>query len=145
MRWTYIIPRLIIIGLIWGFFAFGFDPLLRYSAQSSVEAVTGAKADIPHFQTGFFPPRVSISNVALASRRRPGTNLMEFDQLRFRLAGDPLLRRSYVGDEAVVTGVRFGTSRADNGQLEFDPDEDGSEPTIPPWLQDHLKKRSDQL
>ncbi len=46
MRWTYVIPRLVIVALIWAFMAFGFDPLLRYSAIQSLQAVTGAKVDI---------------------------------------------------------------------------------------------------
>lgn len=144
MRWTYLVPRLIIVGLLWAFFAFAFDPLLRYSAQSAIQTVTGAKADVPQFSTGFFPPRLSVETVALASRRKPGTNIVEFGELRCRFAGDPLLRKSYVIDEAVVTGVRFGTSRNDSGQLESaDPDED-SEPTIPPWLTQHLRDRGDE-
>lgn len=144
MRWGYLIPRLIIVAIIWAFFAFGFDPLLHYSATESLQAITDAKADIETVETGFFPPRGSINHVALASASKPGTNLFEFERMNFSLAGGPLLRRSYVVDEAQVTGVRFGTSRNDNGQLERDDDEDSGGPAIPPWLTDKLKDAGDE-
>ena len=142
MRWSYIIPRLVILGLIWAFMAFGFDPALRYTATQTVQAITGAKADIGVFQTGFFPPRLTVQSVALASHSKPGTNLVEFDTMQLSIAGAPLLRKSYVVEEALVTGVRFGTSRSDNGQLEQAPESDG--PTIPPWVTDKLKNIGDE-
>jgi uncharacterized protein (TIGR03545 family) len=144
MRWGYLIPRLIIVGLIWAFTVFGFDPLLHYSATETLQSITGAKADIEELETGFFPPRGSVRRVALASADKPGTNLLEFDEMKLNLAGAPLLRRSYVVDEAKVTGVRFGTSRSDNGQLERDPNEESAGPTIPPWISDKLKEMGDE-
>ena len=142
MRWTYVIPRLIIVGLIWAFMAFGFDPLLRYSATQSLQAVTGAKVDIDSVQTGFFPPRFSVNSAALASHRRPGLNVVQFDSMKFNLAGAPLLHRSYVVEEASVTGVRFGTPRSDSGQLEVAPESD--EPESPSWLTEKLKNVGDE-
>ena len=142
MRWTYVIPRLIIVALIWAFMAFGFDPLLRYSAIHSLQAVTGAKVDIRSVRTEFFPPRFSIDAAALASYRNRGLNMLQFDSMKFNLAGAPLLRKSYVVEEASVTGVRFGTSRNDNGQLEVVPL--SNEPEAPSWLTEKLKSAGDE-
>ena len=142
MRWSYLVPRLIILAIIWGFMTYGFDPALRYTATQSLQAVTGAKADIGVFETGFFPPRLTINSVALASKSKPGTNLVEFDSMRLSIAGAPLLRKSYVVEEAVVTGVRFGTARNDNGQLETSPE--SNEPTVPPWITEKLKNIGDE-
>ncbi|MDG1895305.1 MAG: TIGR03545 family protein [Fuerstiella sp.] len=142
MRWTYVIPRLIVVTLIWAFMAFGFDPLLRYSAIQSLQAVTGAKVDIDSVRTGFFPPRFSVDGAAFASYRTPGLNMLQFDSMNFHLAGAPLLRKSYVVEEASVTGVRFGTSRNDNGQLEVVPQTD--EPETPSWIAEKLKSAGDE-
>lgn len=143
MRWSYVIPRLIIIGLIYAFFALGFDPIVRSSLTSSLQSVTGARADIDSLRTGFFPPEIRIGRTELASRRRPGTNLVQFDEFRFRLAGDSLLRRSFVLEEAALNGVRFGTTRNDNGQLETQVDEP-SGPVIPEWITDKLTHAGDE-
>ena len=39
MRFGYLLPRLIILGAIWAFFAFAFDPLLRLSLVAGGEAL----------------------------------------------------------------------------------------------------------
>ncbi|MCP4174637.1 MAG: TIGR03545 family protein [Fuerstiella sp.] len=141
MRWTYVIPRLVIVALIWAFMAFGFDPLLRYSAIQSLQAVTGAKVDIASVRTGFFPPRFSIDRAAVASYRKPGVNMLQFDSMNFSLAGAPLLRKSYVVEEAAVTGVRFGTLRNDDGQLQGTLQSDA--PETPSWLIQKLTEAGD--
>lgn len=144
MRWGYLIPRIIILAIVWAFFAFGFDPLLRKGATSSLQGVTGAKVDIADVTTGFFPPRVNVDRVALASASKPGSNLVEFETASFHLAGQPLMHRNYVVDEATITGVRFQTSRNDNGQLEIEEDSESTGPVIPEWLQDKMKNLGDE-
>ncbi len=140
MRWTWLIPRLILMSLLWAIMAFGFDPFLRYSAIQTAQSITGARADIEQLTTGFFPPVVSINNVALASASAPGTNLVEFAELSGHLAGAPLLRKSFVLEEAKVTGIRFGTVRNDDGQLEILP----TEPQEPSWLTEKLSEIGDE-
>ncbi|MEO2032239.1 MAG: hypothetical protein ABGZ35_09145, partial [Planctomycetaceae bacterium] len=137
MRWTWLIPRLILMTLIWSAFAFGMDPWLRHTVIQTAQSATGAKADIGSFKTGLFPPLLHVSNVALASASSPGTNLVEFDELQCRLGGNPLLRKSFVIEEARLTGVRFGTVRNDDGQLELHP---APEPQAPSWLTEKLSE-----
>lgn len=142
MRWSYLIPRLVILSIIWTFMTFGLDPALRYTATQSLQAITGAIVDIGVFETGFFPPRVTVRSVALASKGKPGTNLVAFDRMHLYFAGTPLLRKSYVVEDAVITGVRFGTARNDNGQLDRLPESD--DPTVPPWVSEKLKNIGDE-
>lgn len=144
MRWGYLIPRIIILSIVWAFFAFGFDPLLRSGATTGLQSITGAKVDIDNITTGFFPPRFNVDKVALASASKPGSNIVEFETASFHLAGQPLLHRNYVVDEATITGVRFQTSRNDNGQLEIDENEEPGGPVIPEWLQDKMKNLGDE-
>lgn len=141
MRWTWLIPRLILVTLLWAVFAFGFDPWLRQTAVQSVQSVTGARADIATLTTGFFPPVLSVQGVALASAGKPGTNLIEFDELQCRLGGQALLRRSLVIEEARLTGVRLGTVRNDDGQLQEEPVVDDGEPS---WLTEKLREAGDE-
>jgi len=128
------------MGLLWAIMAFGFDPFLRYAAIQTAQSVTGARADIEQVTTGFFPPVISVNNVALASATSPGTNLVEFSELSGHLAGAPLLRKSFVVEEAKVTGIRFGTARDDDGQLEVIP----TEPKEPSWLAEKLSETGDE-
>jgi len=141
VRWTWLIPRLILVAFIWSAFAFGLDPWLRYTAVESAQAITGAKADIGTLTTEFFPPALNIGNAALASVSSPGTNLVEFDKLQFRLQGQSLLQKTFVVEEAELTGVRFGTIRNDDGQLDILSDTD---PDPPSWLADKLRNIGDE-
>lgn len=135
MRWTYLITRLLIVALVWGFVAFGMDPLLRYTAVQALQSAIGAKADVAVVTTKFFPPTVTIRNVALASARRPGKNLVEFDELHVRLEPSSLSRRRFVVEEGHLTGLRFDTRRADDGQLEASPEPISEEPS---WMSERL-------
>ena len=142
MRWSYLIPRLILVFILWSAVAFGLDPLLRYSATESVQTATGAKADIGELTTELFPPAITIDGSEIANASRPGTNLLEFEQLQMSLDGDALLRKNFVVEEARLTGVRFGTSRDDNGQLDrIVEDEESSEPS---WIAEKLKNIGDE-
>ena len=137
MRWSWLIPRFILVGILWAAAALGLDPLLRHSAVQSLQEVTGARADIAGLTTGWFPPQLQIENVALASAKAPGTNIVEFDELNCRISGDALLRKCFVVEEASLKGVRFDTVREDDGQLEQIPEEESSEPS---WLTEMLKR-----
>jgi uncharacterized protein (TIGR03545 family) len=135
MRWKYIIPRLVVVLCIWAFLHFAMDPLLQSAAVATTQSVIGAKADIGVLQTRMFPPQIDITSVALANANRPGTNLVQFDSLRFSLAGGPLLRRQFVVREGQITGVRFNTLRSDDGLLDV-PEEESSEPS---WMTEQLQ------
>src|SRR3712207_5404485 len=96
MRWKYLLPRLVVMALLWAFFVYGFDPLLRRAIISTGQRVVGAKVDIGAVETTFFPPSLRLHEVAVASRSEPGTNLVAFDTFRLQLAGEPLLHGAVV-------------------------------------------------
>lgn len=141
MRWTYLISRLLIVGSVWAFIAFGMDPLLRYSSIQALQTATGARADLGELRTSFFPPTVTLSNVALASARRPGWNLVEFKEMHLGLESSSLSRRRLVVEEGRLDGLRFDTPRSDDGQLEFDPEPVSEEPS---WMSEKLTELSSE-
>lgn len=135
MRWTYLIPRVLIVAMVWAFFAFGMDPLLRYTAVQSLQSATGAKVEMAGVRTKFFPPTLTIQNVALASARRPGKNLVQFDEMHFSLQPSSLSHRRFVVEDGHLTGVRFDTDRTDDGQLEKVEEPVDEEPS---WVSEKL-------
>ncbi len=128
MRWGYLIPRLLIAFLFWGTFHFGFDPVLKKTAHFSAELLMDSKVDLYVLETEFFPPEIKIEKVAIADSSNPGFNLLEFDSMKLKLEGKPLLRRSYIIKEASLTGLQFGTVRKETGP--HDSEIDFSLPTI---------------
>lgn len=117
MRWKYIVPRVLLVVLVWVFFAFGFDPLLHRGLIGAGQKAIGAKVDLGRLRTNFFPPSLVAEHVRLANRDKPGTNLVEFDDLRLRLESDALQKKSYIIDEGTIAGLRWGTPREYSGLL----------------------------
>ncbi len=143
MRWTYIIPRLTIMSLLWGFLAWGVDPLLRFSTVQSLQSITGAKVDVAALTTTYFPPSFTVQGMALASAGRPGKNMVQFDELHVRLEPHSLSRRRFVIEDGHIEGLRFDTRRSDDGQLEITtaPEVEDTEPS---WVTDQLTELGDE-
>lgn len=118
MRWNYLIPRIVIVALVWSFFFWAFDPLLRWSVAQTGEQMNGAKVDVAELKTTFFPPVLEMTDVQIADRGKPGRNLLEFETFRVKLATGPLAHRKLVIEEGEITGLTFNTARADSGQLD---------------------------
>ncbi|MCA9011244.1 MAG: TIGR03545 family protein [Planctomycetaceae bacterium] len=141
MRWTYIIPRLTIVGLLLTFLTFGVDPLLQYVIVQSFQSVTGAKVDVAELKTTYFPPSFAIQGLALASASRPGKNLVEFDSLHVSFEPHSLSRRRFVVEDGHIDGLRFDTRRNDDGQLETTEEPMDAEPS---WITDKLTELGDE-
>lgn len=118
MRWKYLIPRIMIVGLVWGFFVWAFDPILRWSLVKTGQKMNGAKVDIHGLSTQFFPPCVELAGVQIADKDKPGRNLVEWESFRLQLSGTALAHRKLVIDEGTITSLTWNTLRADSGQLE---------------------------
>lgn len=137
MRWKYLIPRFVIVAMVWSFFAFAFDPILRWGLIRGAQAVNGAKVDIDKVATTFFPPSFKADGVQIADRGEPGFNRLQFDAFEMSLAGKPLfLKRKLIVEEGKLTGLKWGAPRADSGQLERKPE---SKAPTGPSMFDSLK------
>lgn len=141
MRWKWILPRLIIVVCLWGFIKWGMDPLLRYSVVQAMQSVSGAKVDIANLRTQFFPPTVSVDHVAVASARRSGKNLFEFERMHMQLESRSLSMRRFVIDDGRVENLKFDTARSDDGQLGKSEAPISTEPS---WLSEKVTELGDE-
>lgn len=137
-RWSYIISRGLVVAGVWSFFTYGFDPLVRVGLVTAGQTAVKAKVDLPTFKTKFFPPRLQMTHVAIANRNKPGTNLIEFADLTGEIDGFALAKGSYIIDKASITGLSWGTPRADSGLLPNLPPEP-EDPNAPSYT-DELQK-----
>ena len=117
IRKSYVVPRLVLLGLFWLFFAFALDPLLKWSLENAGAAALGAKVEVAKVKTGVFPPKLTLRGFAAADPGAPMQNLVEFEEARFALAGRPLLERKIVIDASDLSGLRWGTARKTSGAL----------------------------
>jgi uncharacterized protein (TIGR03545 family) len=119
MRKSYLVPRLVLLALLWAFFFFAFDPLLKWGMIKGIEKGAKAKAEIASLHTTFLHPSLKLTGFALADSKDPYRNLVEFSELAFSAEGAPLLEKKLVVDNAALTGLRFGTARKTSGKLAF--------------------------
>ena len=141
MRWKWIVPRLLIAFSIWAFIHWGMDPLLRWTAVSALQSVTGARVDIRRVVTTFLPPSIDIQQTAVASARRRGRNLFEFDRMSLQLENRSLSQRRFVISDGRIENLQFDTWRSDDGQLEKPATPVVEEPS---WASEKLKELGDE-
>ncbi|MDD2804448.1 MAG: TIGR03545 family protein [Elusimicrobiales bacterium] len=127
MRWSYIAPRLALIVLVWAFFFFAFDPLLKWGLIKGIEKGAKARTEIASVRTTVLPPSLSVKGLAVGDAASEFTNLCEFSSLEFRLEGRPLLEKKFVIDRAALAGLKFGTPRKTSARLPLAKEEPPSE------------------
>ena len=119
MRWSYIAPRLTLLLLLWAFFFFAFDPLLKWGLIKGIEKGAKAKAGIVSLKTSFLHPSLKISGLSIADSGKEYRNLVEFSELSFYAEGAPLLEKKLIVENASLKGLKFGTPRKTSGRLAF--------------------------
>lgn len=112
MKWNYLLPRFALAAILWFFFAFAFDPLIRMGLVKAGKSLTGMEVDVLSLQTGFFPPSIKTGQIKIASHSDDKRNLVTFDQVEMKLSGKPLMYRNLIVEEATVSGMEFDTLRS---------------------------------
>lgn len=121
IRWSYLIPRATVLGLIWLFGLFLLDPLAERGLESAGSAVLGAKIEVDALELDLFPPGLRLRGFAAADPKDPMRNLVEFASAGFALEGWPLLERRFVIPQAELRGLRAGAPRKSSGALGKQP------------------------
>jgi uncharacterized protein (TIGR03545 family) len=135
IRWSYLIPRLVLLAVVVLLVWLGFDPLLRWVLVSLGETVSTAKVDVGQLATRLATAEVCLRDVQVANAQDPTRNLFEAQQITLGFDTNPLLKRKFVVREGRITGLRFGTERTTPGTL----DRRG----LLDWLPDDLAERLD--
>lgn len=141
IRWSYVLPRLIGVGLVLGFLTFGLPPLVRWLTVASLQAMIGAKVDLDRVDVGLFPPRLVYHGMSLAnpSGDKSFRDLVSTEAIALHIDGAALLRRRYVVREARISGLQFDTERLESGHLDPPADEPSEPSWVASWLSGHLR------
>jgi uncharacterized protein (TIGR03545 family) len=121
IRWSYLIPRLVLLAVIVLAVWLGLDPLLRWALISLGERAIAAKVEIGQLSTSLASTEVCLRNVRVANPQGPMRNLFEAAEIRLSLEPNPLLQRKFVVREGRVSGLCFSTVRATPGTVDRKP------------------------
>ncbi|MCY2988472.1 MAG: TIGR03545 family protein [Planctomycetota bacterium] len=121
VRWSYLMPRLLLLLAVLLFARFGVDPLMRWSLVKAGQSVTGAKVEIGDVRTQLLQGQVYVGRVAVADPRSPMSNLAEFSGAWLTLDTQALLHRRLIVKAGRLSGLRFRSQRDSSGQLQVPP------------------------
>lgn len=133
IRWSYLVPRLIILGLILVAVWISADPLLKFAIINSTQSVTGAKVEVGQVKSSLLNGKIYLKDVAISDPRNPMQNLIQADIAYLQLNPQRLLHRQLVIEHGHSTQVMFGAPRTESGEL---PDRDYPFEDLTSWLPD---------
>lgn len=132
MKWSYIIPRAVLLILIYIFFYFAFDPLLKWGLVKGLESTFEAKSEVGSLKTSFSHLSIVIKDVKVGNKDSEFKNLFEFKELRFSLLPKPLFEKKFVINEAFLSGLEFSTPRKTSCKIKI------KKTQMPAFVQDYL-------
>lgn len=125
IRWKYVLPRLVVVGLLLAAIQWGTAPFLKYTLVMTGTCMTGAAVDVAKLDASVWHGEMTLSGVQVADPKSPMRNLVSFDEMKINLDSHALLRKRFVVDTADLTGVEFGSARDKSGAIDW-----GTEPDL---------------
>ena len=150
IRWTYVLPRLLLLLLAASALIFGFDPLLRWSLARAGRELVGASCDVGQVDTSFWSSRMVISQVSIANPRSPKSNLVEFETAEIDVDSIALLKKKLIIETGCLRELQIGSPRSVTGKLSPFPKESIHEKSSTTmgdfaWSPDHIRSQLNQL
>ena len=107
MKWGYLIPRLLVVLLMWGFVQFGFDPSLRLAGEFGVSAASARQTRLGRVETQFWPPRLEVAKLEVAEDDRLDQAELTAKSIRVEMDEDAFRDRRWIAREMVIEGVEW--------------------------------------
>jgi len=111
-RWTYLPPRLVILGLISLAIWASSDPLTRMIVVSSIENRTGGKVDVAQLRCSLANQKLYLKEVVLGDPADASRNLLQADMAYLDFDSSALWRRQLVVTNGQTSRLMFGTPRS---------------------------------
>jgi uncharacterized protein (TIGR03545 family) len=115
IRWSYLLPRLLMVAVLVSAYWFGLNPLARWGLVHTAQRITSAKVDLSEAQVSLVGGRIQLTGLQVANPQRPLKNLLAADRLELDLDTAALLRRRLIVDDAQAIGLRVDTDRDTSG------------------------------
>ncbi|MBN1852982.1 MAG: TIGR03545 family protein [Pirellulales bacterium] len=118
VRWSYVLPRLIAVALIWMLLEYCLPQLLKWSFIQSGQTLVGAKVEMNQVQTSILGMRTVLYDIAVADPNEEFRNLFEADDIELDIEASSLLKRRFVIRSGRIRGLQFGTRRKTSGIID---------------------------
>ncbi|MFO0912310.1 MAG: TIGR03545 family protein [Pirellulales bacterium] len=126
IRWSYLVPRLLVMLIVTVGLYVGFNPLARWGLITVGQRLTGARVDVGHVNSQLSRSRLGIADLAFANPQKPEENALECSSIQLDFNSQALLRKNWVVDRGSLTGLQLGELRLTDGSLPVPPEGDES-------------------
>lgn len=111
IRWSYVVPRLLLLLLVGLLCAWGFNPLVKWALVSAGEWLIGSEVTIAEVRSSWVDARLTLDDVRLASPHSPQTDLLRCKQIELDLETVAALKKKLVASRARFHGLQFVAPR----------------------------------
>ena len=118
IRWSYVIPRLVLLVGICLVIGFGLNPAVHWTLVFWGQSVTSAKVEIGDVDASLLGTHVCLRDLRIADPRRPMKNLVQAEEVSLDLEANALLRRKFIVQEGRISGLRIDAERTTSGKLD---------------------------
>lgn len=125
IRFELIIPVFIVTALLYAYFHFFFDRHLKSAIEHFGSRMHGAQIDIADLSTSVFDLELIIKGLEVTHKKNPSLNIFAFDELKFELMTDAILRGKLVVEQSSLHGINWLSKRKSPGKL-YPPEENQS-------------------
>jgi uncharacterized protein (TIGR03545 family) len=130
IRWKGLWIVLTVTTLFAGYCLFVMDLHLEWMLERFASALNGAQVNIGSFRTHLLSGECEIRGLEVTDKRAPLKNVLEIDQIAFRIQLAPLLAKKFVVDDLSIKGIKHGTDRRASGALAPTDEEDAARPGL---------------
>ncbi len=111
IRWSYLLPRVVVLLVLLAAAHFGIPLVLRWGMIHAIETATRRQADVQQAWGSLVRGEVRIRGVQIARSASSDRNLFQCDSATLALNLDALAHRRLVVDDAQIRGIRLDTQR----------------------------------
>lgn len=117
IRWSAIIPFIVICLLVGIYMHFFFDTHLRLGMEWAGYKALGAEVNIAKIETSFWNASIRIDGIELTDSEKPAQDVIKIGDVKFGMLWDALLRARAVITEAAVEQIEFAVPRKHPGKV----------------------------
>ncbi len=117
LRWQGIIVFGVVSCIIFIFWIFLVDTIVKRYIEKAGTKVVGAKVELADADVRLFPPGLTLTNLQVTNPDSPMSNAVEAGRIDFSPDVLNLLKRKIIIDTMAIEGVRFNTSRKASGAV----------------------------
>lgn len=112
-----VVPILIFVLLIGGYFKLFFDHNLKMALEWTGTQINGAQVDVAAVHTSFLGASFEANGIAITDKNKPGRNILTIGKIHFQFLWDALLRAKFVVQDASITDIAALTPRRTPGYV----------------------------